>query len=107
MTKYRPISPFLCMDMTYITVLLKEGFGFKDNTALQVGISLLSVCDDTAAFLLYKNAKLEGDLKCSCEWTEMNTVYIYLWLMNGSKIRQFEKFNDNSVPSVCLSPTAC
>ncbi|XP_053488754.1 ectonucleoside triphosphate diphosphohydrolase 5 [Ictalurus furcatus] len=36
MTKYRPISPFLCMDMTYITVLLKEGFGFKDNTVLQL-----------------------------------------------------------------------
>ncbi|KAG7466411.1 hypothetical protein MATL_G00164590 [Megalops atlanticus] len=36
MTKYRPISPFLCMDMTYITCLLKEGFGFKDNTVLQL-----------------------------------------------------------------------
>ncbi|XP_062863601.1 ectonucleoside triphosphate diphosphohydrolase 5 [Trichomycterus rosablanca] len=36
MTKYRPINPFLCMDMTYITVLLKEGFGFKDNTVLQL-----------------------------------------------------------------------
>lgn len=36
MTKYRPISPFLCMDMTYITCLLKEGFGFKDSTVLQV-----------------------------------------------------------------------
>ncbi|XP_062393357.1 ectonucleoside triphosphate diphosphohydrolase 5-like [Sardina pilchardus] len=36
MTKYRPISPFLCMDMTYITCLLKEGFGFKDSTVLQL-----------------------------------------------------------------------
>lgn len=48
MTKYRPISPYLCMDMTYITVLLKEGFGFKDNTVLQVSILLLGVYDDTA-----------------------------------------------------------
>lgn len=39
MTKYRAISPFLCMDMTYITCLLKEGFGFKDNTVLQVSKS--------------------------------------------------------------------
>uniref|UniRef100_A0A665X093 nucleoside diphosphate phosphatase n=1 Tax=Echeneis naucrates TaxID=173247 RepID=A0A665X093_ECHNA len=36
MTKYRAISPFLCMDMTYITCLLKEGFGFKENTVLQL-----------------------------------------------------------------------
>ncbi|XP_056624013.1 ectonucleoside triphosphate diphosphohydrolase 5 [Triplophysa dalaica] len=36
MTKYRPISPYLCMDMTYITCLLKEGFGFKDSTVLQL-----------------------------------------------------------------------
>uniref|UniRef100_A0A7N8XV00 nucleoside diphosphate phosphatase n=1 Tax=Mastacembelus armatus TaxID=205130 RepID=A0A7N8XV00_9TELE len=36
MTKYRAISPYLCMDMTYITCLLKEGFGFKDSTVLQV-----------------------------------------------------------------------
>lgn len=40
MTKYRAISPFLCMDMTYITCLLKEGFGFKDNTVLQVSHQL-------------------------------------------------------------------
>uniref|UniRef100_A0A8C5EJK5 nucleoside diphosphate phosphatase n=1 Tax=Gouania willdenowi TaxID=441366 RepID=A0A8C5EJK5_GOUWI len=36
MAKYRAISPFLCMDMTYITCLLKEGFGFKDSTVLRL-----------------------------------------------------------------------
>ncbi|XP_030069668.1 nucleoside diphosphate phosphatase ENTPD5 isoform X3 [Microcaecilia unicolor] len=29
-------SPFLCMDLSYITALLKEGFGFKINTPLQL-----------------------------------------------------------------------
>ncbi|OCT68140.1 ectonucleoside triphosphate diphosphohydrolase 5 [Xenopus laevis] len=28
-------SPFLCMDLTFITALLKEGFGFEDTTSLQ------------------------------------------------------------------------
>lgn len=41
MTKYRPISPYLCMDMTYITCLLKDGFGFKDSTVLQVSGSVV------------------------------------------------------------------
>ncbi|KAF7201878.1 ectonucleoside triphosphate diphosphohydrolase 5 [Nothobranchius furzeri] len=36
MTKYGAINPFLCMDMTYITCLLKEGFGFKESTMLQL-----------------------------------------------------------------------
>nr|XP_046229358.1 ectonucleoside triphosphate diphosphohydrolase 5-like [Scatophagus argus]XP_046229359.1 ectonucleoside triphosphate diphosphohydrolase 5-like [Scatophagus argus] len=36
MTKYPPISSFLCMDLTYITCLLKDGFGFKENTMLQL-----------------------------------------------------------------------
>ncbi|KAK6478909.1 ectonucleoside triphosphate diphosphohydrolase 5-like isoform X1 [Huso huso] len=36
MTKYRPISPYLCMDMTYITALLKDGFGFKESTVLKL-----------------------------------------------------------------------
>uniref|UniRef100_A0A3Q0RKI5 nucleoside diphosphate phosphatase n=1 Tax=Amphilophus citrinellus TaxID=61819 RepID=A0A3Q0RKI5_AMPCI len=36
MTKYGAINPFLCMDLTYITCLLKEGFGFKDSTVLHV-----------------------------------------------------------------------
>lgn len=44
MTKYRAISPFLCMDMTYITCLLKEGFGFKDSTVLQVRESDQRLC---------------------------------------------------------------
>ncbi|XP_020775268.2 LOW QUALITY PROTEIN: ectonucleoside triphosphate diphosphohydrolase 5 [Boleophthalmus pectinirostris] len=36
MSKYRTTHPFLCMDLTYITCLLKEGFGFKDNTKLHL-----------------------------------------------------------------------
>ncbi|XP_037541272.1 ectonucleoside triphosphate diphosphohydrolase 5 [Nematolebias whitei] len=36
MTKSPPMSPFLCMDLTYITCLLKDGFGFKDSTMLQL-----------------------------------------------------------------------
>ncbi|KAF4017636.1 hypothetical protein G4228_009257 [Cervus hanglu yarkandensis] len=29
-------SPFLCMDLTYITALLKDGFGFASSTVLQL-----------------------------------------------------------------------
>ncbi|XP_020841964.2 nucleoside diphosphate phosphatase ENTPD5 [Phascolarctos cinereus] len=29
-------SPFLCMDLSYITALLKDGFGFMDGTILQL-----------------------------------------------------------------------
>ncbi|XP_036168666.1 ectonucleoside triphosphate diphosphohydrolase 5 isoform X2 [Myotis myotis] len=29
-------SPFLCMDLSYITALLKDGFGFADSTVLQL-----------------------------------------------------------------------
>ncbi|KAK9531775.1 hypothetical protein VZT92_011181 [Zoarces viviparus] len=36
MTKYPSSSPFLCMDMTYITCLLKDGFGFNESTVLQL-----------------------------------------------------------------------
>uniref|UniRef100_A0A1A8G8G4 nucleoside diphosphate phosphatase n=1 Tax=Nothobranchius korthausae TaxID=1143690 RepID=A0A1A8G8G4_9TELE len=36
MIKFPPISSFLCMDLAYITCLLKDGFGFKDSTALQL-----------------------------------------------------------------------
>ncbi|NXP88934.1 ENTP5 diphosphohydrolase, partial [Passerina amoena] len=34
--RYNSASPFLCMDLTYITALLKEGFGFRDNTVLKL-----------------------------------------------------------------------
>nr|DBA14731.1 TPA: hypothetical protein GDO54_005657 [Pyxicephalus adspersus] len=36
MTSDSSHSHFLCMDLTYITVLLKEGFGFEDGTILQL-----------------------------------------------------------------------
>uniref|UniRef100_A0A3Q3VWK1 nucleoside diphosphate phosphatase n=1 Tax=Mola mola TaxID=94237 RepID=A0A3Q3VWK1_MOLML len=36
MTKSPPASSFLCMDLTYITCLLKDGFGFKETTVLQL-----------------------------------------------------------------------
>ncbi|PNI84205.1 ENTPD5 isoform 2, partial [Pan troglodytes] len=31
-------SPFLCMDLSYITALLKDGFGFADSTVLQAAV---------------------------------------------------------------------
>lgn len=42
-------SPFLCMDLSYITALLKDGFGFADDTLLKVrkstgSYSCLSCC---------------------------------------------------------------
>ncbi|XP_018601664.2 ectonucleoside triphosphate diphosphohydrolase 5-like [Scleropages formosus] len=43
MSKYHPLNPFLCMDLTYITALLKEGFGFKDSTLLQLTKKVNSV----------------------------------------------------------------
>ncbi|PIO30325.1 hypothetical protein AB205_0109640 [Aquarana catesbeiana] len=36
MTSDSSHSHFLCMDLTYITALLREGFGFEDGTLLQV-----------------------------------------------------------------------
>ncbi|NWU98318.1 ENTP5 diphosphohydrolase, partial [Upupa epops] len=36
MERYNTASPFLCMDLTYIAALLKEGFGFGDNTLLKL-----------------------------------------------------------------------
>uniref|UniRef100_A0A8C1YZP9 nucleoside diphosphate phosphatase n=1 Tax=Cyprinus carpio TaxID=7962 RepID=A0A8C1YZP9_CYPCA len=30
------LNPFLCMDLTYIVCLLKDGFGFKESTVLQL-----------------------------------------------------------------------
>lgn len=39
MSKSTPTSAFLCMDMTYITCLLKDGFGFKESTVLKVSVT--------------------------------------------------------------------
>ncbi|XP_004624911.1 ectonucleoside triphosphate diphosphohydrolase 5 [Octodon degus] len=36
MEKFTSGSPFLCMDLSYITALLKDGFGFADSTILQL-----------------------------------------------------------------------
>lgn len=36
MSRFPSASSFLCMDLTYITCLLKDGFGFKESTLLQL-----------------------------------------------------------------------
>ncbi|KAM4690543.1 nucleoside diphosphate phosphatase ENTPD5 [Rhinophrynus dorsalis] len=36
MDQFSSHTPFLCMDLTYITALLLEGFGFDDKTTLQL-----------------------------------------------------------------------
>ncbi|XP_066532816.1 ectonucleoside triphosphate diphosphohydrolase 5 isoform X2 [Hoplias malabaricus] len=33
---FKPDNAFLCMDLTYITCLLKDGYGFKENTVLEL-----------------------------------------------------------------------
>uniref|UniRef100_A0A5F9CRE7 nucleoside diphosphate phosphatase n=1 Tax=Oryctolagus cuniculus TaxID=9986 RepID=A0A5F9CRE7_RABIT len=38
--KFTSGSPFLCMDLSYITALLKDGFGFADGTVLQLAKKL-------------------------------------------------------------------
>ncbi|XP_043076570.1 ectonucleoside triphosphate diphosphohydrolase 5 [Puntigrus tetrazona] len=35
-SKHTRLNPFLCMDLTYIVCLLKDGFGFKESTVLQL-----------------------------------------------------------------------
>lgn len=35
-SKRSQLNPFLCMDLTYIVCLLKDGFGFKESTVLQL-----------------------------------------------------------------------
>lgn len=59
-TKHPPVFPFLCMDMTYITCLLKDGFGFKDSTVLQVrplqlrtSIHFVSSCPNIEIWFLF------------------------------------------------------
>uniref|UniRef100_A0A8B9HK31 nucleoside diphosphate phosphatase n=1 Tax=Astyanax mexicanus TaxID=7994 RepID=A0A8B9HK31_ASTMX len=36
MSMFNPMKAFLCMDLTYITCLLKDGYGFKENTVLEL-----------------------------------------------------------------------
>ncbi|XP_040268276.1 ectonucleoside triphosphate diphosphohydrolase 5 isoform X6 [Bufo bufo] len=36
MDRFASQSPFLCMDLTYITALLRDGFGFEEDTTLQL-----------------------------------------------------------------------
>ncbi|XP_047248969.1 ectonucleoside triphosphate diphosphohydrolase 5 [Girardinichthys multiradiatus] len=64
MTKYRAISPFLCMDMTYITCLLKEGFGFKDSTVLHLAKKVNNVETSWAlgaTFDFFRNFNIHQD----------------------------------------------
>ncbi|XP_043929563.1 ectonucleoside triphosphate diphosphohydrolase 5-like [Protopterus annectens] len=36
LTNYKRASPFLCMDLSYITALLKEGFGFHEDSIIRL-----------------------------------------------------------------------
>uniref|UniRef100_A0A3Q0RFC8 nucleoside diphosphate phosphatase n=1 Tax=Amphilophus citrinellus TaxID=61819 RepID=A0A3Q0RFC8_AMPCI len=61
MTKYGAINPFLCMDLTYITCLLKEGFGFKDSTVLHLAKKVNNVETSWAlgaTFDFFRNLKI-------------------------------------------------
>ncbi|XP_069806954.1 nucleoside diphosphate phosphatase ENTPD5 isoform X4 [Dendropsophus ebraccatus] len=43
MDRFSSQSPFLCMDLSYITALLREGFGFDEDTTLQLAKKIRDV----------------------------------------------------------------
>lgn len=54
---YNPDYPFLCMDLTYITCLLKSGYGFEEETVLQVAILHLLMHYNQKGFKYFKEHK--------------------------------------------------
>lgn len=43
-------QPFMCLDMTYISILLKEGFGLDSKNKVKVSLALLEFTHEIRIF---------------------------------------------------------
>lgn len=92
MERFSSASPFLCMDLTYITALLKEGFGFRDNTLLQVRRSSIS---KAASQILYLST-------CTGSFFWLTSYWVFPGLLCIVAVMCNSQHTENTVGNNCF-----
>uniref|UniRef100_A0A667GRZ1 nucleoside diphosphate phosphatase n=1 Tax=Lynx canadensis TaxID=61383 RepID=A0A667GRZ1_LYNCA len=82
-------SPFLCMDLSYITALLKDGFGFADSTVLQVREMVLKSCNSLLIWELGRFKNLFSN-KSGCRWN-YEVFLLGLWTRHSARHHEYGK----------------